>query len=525
MLIGAYRDNEVDPAHPLMRKLQTIRSAGAIVRDIVLSPLARADLAQLIADSIHCELEHSAPLARLVHEKTSGNPFFAIQFVSTLAEEELLTFDRREARWGWDLDRIRARGYTDNVVDLLVAKLHRVPLETQTALQQLACIGNSAEFTLLENLYEGSTEDMRRDLWEAVRSGLVFRSDRAYAFLHDRVQEAAYSLIPAHSRAAAHLRIGRLLAAHTLPEKRDEAIFEIVNQLNRGGALITLKDERKQLAEFNLIAGKRAKASTAYASALSYFASGAAMLAEDSWAASPELTFALELNRAECEFQTGALTEAEQRLAALSGRATTTVDRASVTCLRADLYTALDQGSRAASVSLDYLRQLGGNWSLHPTDEEVSAEYQRIWSALGDRPIEALVDHPLMTDPASLGTLDVLTKLSAPAWYMDANLASLIICRVVNLSLEGGNCDGSCYAYVVLGLIAGARFGDYQAGFRFGRLGCDLVEQRGLKRFQARTYLIFGSVMSGRAVKRSASRLRRRIRAVTSLLRATAATT
>jgi PAS domain S-box-containing protein len=495
MLIGAYRDNEVNSTHPLMRKLQAIRKAGAVVHDIVLTPLAREDLGRLIADSIRCEFEDAAPLAQLVHEKTTGNPFFAIQFISTLTEEGLLTFDHGDARRCWDLDRIKAKGYTDNVVDLMVERLHRLPLNTQIALQQLACIGNEADIALLQMFYQGSTEEMQGDLWEAFRAGLVFRSEGAYRFLHDRVQEAAYSLIPEDSRASVHLRIGRVFAAQTPPERRETAIFEIVNQLNRGAELVTEEVEREQLAKLNLIAGKRAKASAAYASALAYLVAGAALLAEDSWDRSRELTFALELHRAECEFQTGALMEAEQRLTELLAHTVTTVERASVTCLRADLYTTLEQGSRAIAVSLDYLRYLGDEWSPHPTAEEVQLEYQRIWSTLADRSIEGLIDLPLMSDPASLGTLDVLTKLAAPAWYTDANLASLVICRVVNLSLEGGNCDGSCYAYVVLGLIAGERFGDYQAGFRFGRLGYDLVEQRGLKRFQARTYMIFGSVV------------------------------
>src|SRR5947207_1759436 len=259
----------------------------------------------------------------------------------------------------------------------MVGKLSRLPVETQKALQQLACMGDSAEFALLAMVHEHSQEEMHGDLWEAVRTGLVFRSEGAYRFLHDRVQEAAYSLIAADLRAAAHLRIGRLLAAHTPPEKREEAIFEIVNQLNRGAALITARDEREQLAELNLIAGKRAKASTAYASALTYLVAGAALLAEDSWERRHEFTFALELNRAECEFLTGALAEAEQRLTALSARAATTVERASVTCLRADLYTTLDQGSRAIAVGLDYLRHLGIDWSPHPTEEEARRESER----------------------------------------------------------------------------------------------------------------------------------------------------
>ena len=494
MLIGAYRDNEVSFAHPLMRKLEAIRKAGAIVHEIILAPLAREDLGRLIADSVRCEPERATPLAQLVHEKTAGNPFFAIQFLSALAEEGLLTFDHGDARWSWDLNRIHAKGYTDNVVDLMVGKLTRLPVETQRALQQLACMGSSAEFVLLTMVYEDSNGDMHGHLWEAVRTGLVFRSDGAYRFLHDRVQEAAYSLIPADLRAAAHLRIGRLLVAQTPPEKREEAIFEIVNQLNRGAALITARHEREQLAELNLIAGKRAKASTAYASALTYLVAGAALPAEDS-ERQHELTFALELNRAECEFLTGELMAAEQRLAALSARAKDAIEQATVACLRMDLYVTLDQSGRAVAVGLEYLWHLGIEWSPHPTAEEAPREYQQIWSTLGDRSVEALVELPLMSDPTSLATLDVLTKLAVPAWNTDANLLSLLTCRAVNLSLEGGNCDGSCFAYVVLGLLAGPHFGDYQAGFRFGRLGYDLVEQRGLKRFQARTYMNFGNVV------------------------------
>jgi predicted ATPase len=495
MVIGAYRDHEVDSAHPLVRKLDAIRQAGAIVQEIILAPLACEDLGRLLADALHCDAERVAPLAQLVHEKTAGNPFFAIQFLSALVEEAFLTFDHAAARWSWDLKRIHAKGYTDNVVDLMVGKLNRLPVETQKALQQLACMGNSAEFALLAMIHEDSRGDMHGDLWEAVRTGLVFRSEGAYRFLHDRVQEAAYALIPADLRVAAHLRIGRLLAAHTPSEKREEAIFEIVNQLNRGAALITSRDEREQLAELNLIAGKRAKASTAYASALTYLTAGAALLAEDCWDRRYELAFALELNRAECEFLTGALAEAEQRLTALSARAATTVERASVTCRRADLYTTLDQGSRAIAVGLEYLRHVGVDWSPHPTEDEARREYERIWSQLGSRTIEDLIELPLMSDPVSLATLDVLSKMATPALYTDANLYLLVICRQVNLSLEHGNCDASCFAYEWLAMVTGARFGDYRAAYSFGRLGYELVEQRGMKRFQARTYMIFGNLI------------------------------
>ena len=495
LLVGAYRDNEISPFHPLLRTLDAIRKAGAFVEEINLAPLAREDLGRLIADTLSCEPGRAAPLARLVHEKTGGNPFFAIQFISALAEEGLLRFDHDAARWRWELDRLHAKGYTDNVVDLMVRKLTRLPVETQAALQQFACLGNVAEITMLSIVLGKSNEDVRSDLWDAVRLELVEHLEGSYKFIHDRVQEAAYSLIPERLRAEAHLRIGRLLAAHTPAEKREEAIFEIVNQLNRGAALITSRDEREQLAELNLIAGRRAKATTAYASALTYLTAGAALLPEDSWERRHELIFALELHRAECEFLTGELAAAEGRLTMLSSRAAKTVDQSTVACLRVDLYTTLDQSDGAVAVCLAYLRHLGVEWSPHPTDEEVRREYERIWSQLGTRAIEELIDLPLMSDPASLATLDLLTRVVPPALFTDANFLSLVICRMVNLSLERGNSDGSCFAYVWLGVIAGPHFGNYKAGFRFGRLGYELIEKRGLKRFQARTCMVFGNLV------------------------------
>jgi PAS domain S-box-containing protein len=493
MLIGAYRDNEVSSAHPLVRKLEVIRQAGAKVPEIILAPLTCQDLGRLVADSLHCEPERATPLARLVHDKTAGNPFFAVQFISALAEEALLTFDHGSERWSWDLSRIQAKGYTDNVVDLMIGKLNRLPVETQKALEEFACLGNSAEITTLSFVHGSSAEDVHADLWAAVRLEFIVRLDGSYKFVHDRVQEAAYSLIPEPLRAEAHLRIGRLLMARTPLAQREDAIFEIVNQLNRGAALITSQEEREQLAELNLIAGNRAKASTAYVSALAYLNAGAALLGEDCWNRRRELSFALELNRSECEFLTGQLSVADERLGALSKRAATAVDQALVACLHIDVCTTLYESDRAVGVCLDYLKQIGISWSHHPQGEEVRREYEAIWSMLSGRTIEDLIDLPLMSASASLATLDVLTKVAPAAWFTDTNFFSLATCRAVNLSVEHGNSDGSSLHYENLGLIAGVIFDNYRAGFRFGQLGYELVEKRGLKRFRARTYTSFGS--------------------------------
>ncbi|MBV8453583.1 MAG: AAA family ATPase, partial [Deltaproteobacteria bacterium] len=496
MLIGAYRNNEVTADHPLMRKLGVIKTAGGRVTEIALRPLAQEHLGQLIADALHCDLAPVLPLAQLVSEKTGGNPFFAIQFLSSLAEEGMLTFDHAAGRWSWDLDRIHAKGYTDNVVDLLVGKLNRLPIETKKALQELACLGNSAEIATLSIVYGTSQEEVHSDLSEAVCLGLVVRSERSYKFVHDRVQEAAYSLIPVPSRAATHLQMGRLLCAHIAPEKREEVVFEIVNQLNRGAALITSRDEREHLADLNLVAARRAKISTAYASALGYSVAGRALLAEDSWEQRYPLTFALELQRAECEFLTADFATAEERLSVLSGRVRDLVDRAAVTRLRVELYIALDRTDRAVEVGLEYLRHVGLEWSPHPTKDDVEREYTKIWQRLGARAIEQLVDLPLMADPDCRATLEVLSVCAWPAWHADENLHDLVGAHMANLSLEHGNSDGSCHAYALLARILGPNLGQYRAGFRFGKLAVDLIEKRGLRRFKASVYNAFGHHIS-----------------------------
>jgi PAS domain S-box-containing protein len=494
LLIGAYRDNEVEVTHPLIRKLQEISEAGALLHGIVLAPLTRENLKQLIADSLSCEPESAAPLADLVHDRTSGNPFFVIQFLSALFEEGLLIFDHRERRWSWDVNRIHAKGYTDNVVDLMIRKLKRLVPETRNALQQLACLGNKAEFTTLGVVYQDSIEQTHAQLAEAVGAGFLLSSKDSYEFLHDRVQEAAYSLIPQELRDETHLRIGTLMASHIPSDKLEEAIFEIVNQLNRGRHLITSTADRERTAELNLIAGRRAKFSAAYASALKYLRAAREFLTEETWKTNYDLVFSIECLLAECELLTVEMAGAETRLSMLAELARNPHDIALVTRLRLTLYTALDRSDRAVEVFLEFWRGRGADWSPDPTEEDVLQEYQQILSLLGNRQIEELIDLPLMTNPDMLDVLDVFTEIVTPALFVDANFLAMVICRMVSLSLEHGNSDASCFAYACFSLVAGTRFGSYEAGFRFGRLGYDLAAQRELHRYQARTYKCFGGL-------------------------------
>ncbi len=516
LLVGAYRDNEVGASHPFMKTLEGIRAAEARVNKIVLAPLGLDDVGRLLADTLHCERERAQPLAQLVHEKTGGNPFFAIQFITALSDEGLIAFDPGAVAWRWDLVRIRAKGYTDNVVDLMIGKLNRMPTATQETLKHLASLGNSGATKTLSIIHGASEEQIHTALWDAVRVGLVFRLNGAYTFLHDRVQEAAYALIAEGERAAVHLRIGRLLAAETSTEKIEETVFEIVNHLNRGSMLITSREEREQLAELNLIAGMRAKAATAYASALNYLKIAGDLLAENHWESRYLLAFAIELNRAESEFLTGEHAAAEERLALLSVCAANISDRAAVTCLRVEVFTTISRPDIAVEIGIEYLKNLGIAWQPHPTNEEVGHEFERMWKKIGSRPIETLIDLPLMTEPDWRATMDVLAGFISPALFTDGNLFALTLAGMVNLSLKHGNCDASCLAYTQLIMVLGPHFGDYLNGFRFGQLGFDLVEQRGLARYKARVYLVFGHhvIPWARHLKTGQALLRRAFEAV-----------
>jgi len=493
LVIGAYRDNEVAPDHPLMRKMQAIRNAGAAVHEIALAPLAREDVAQLVADALHSGLERIATLAQLVCNKTAGNPFFARQFLTALANEGLLSVDHAHARWSWDLDAIRGKHYTDNVADLMFERLARLPPQTRRALQLLACLGDKAEVATLALVLGTSVDELHVELWDAVRAELVERLGGSYKFLHDRVRESAYALMPESERSREHLRLGRLILAHTPPDRREEAIFEIVNQLNRGAELMTSPDEREQLSQLNLIAGKRAKASAAYAPALSYFVSGAALLPDNAWERCPELAFALEFNHGECEFVLGDLASAEERLSRVSAHATDLIDEASVAWVRLALHTVLRRRDRAVEIGLSYLAKVGIAWSAHPTVEEVREEHEQLWRQLGNRPIESLFDLPPMSDPAIRATMEVLSELQGPASWTDQTLMHLLLLRMANLSIRHGNADASAVAYAYLNAVLGPRFGEYASGYRFGMVGLDLADKKGLDRAKPRVYRNVGA--------------------------------
>jgi PAS domain S-box-containing protein len=495
-LIGAYRNNEVSPTHPLMHLLDEIRESGFSPQELVLGSLLSRDLTQLVADTLRQPLEAVTPLAGLIHDKTAGNPFFAIQFLTMLYQEGLLAYDKHDAKWQWDLPAIQQQDFTDNVVELMLRKLLRFSTATRQALMLAACIGNTAKIHTLELLSNHPEERLHATLQEAIDEGLLWPLNGSFKFLHDRVQEAAYALLPEDERPAQHLQIGRLLLSHTLEERLAENIFEIVGHLNRGATLITESSERSRLAELNLAAARHAMQSTAYASALAYLTAADAMLGDKRWQRQYPLCFELELKRAQCEYILSDLAAAERRLAMLADRAADLSDLAAITCLRAPLYTTLSQVDQAVAVCLEYLRRAGIDWPAHPEEALVGREIENFHRLLGARRIGELIHLPPMSDPGALAVLDVLSALITPAFFSDLNLLALVGVRISSFSIEHGNGDASCYGYVVCGEIFGSGMGKYPEGYQFGKLACELVDKMDVQTFRAMVYIAFGGQVS-----------------------------
>jgi PAS domain S-box-containing protein len=494
LMVGAYRDNEVGPAHPLLRTLESIRNTDARVHGIVLAPLGLDDVGRVVADALHCEPERARPLARLVQEKTGGNPFFAIEFFTELAEEGLLTFDPAARAWQWNMDRIRAKNYTDNVVELISGKLKRFSATTQEALKQLACLGNVVEIATLTLIPRETEEPIDVALAEAVHAGVVSQHENAYKFLHDRIQQAAYSLIPEERRAEIHLRIGRALLASMKPDQLAEHLFDVANQLNRGSGRLIERDEKAQVATIDLHAGRKAKASAAYASARAYFVAGMALLDESDWGTHHELTFSLWLERTECEILSGNLEKADQLIVELLQRAASNVEFAHASCLKVDLHAVKGEYPQAVDSALICLRLFGIDLPAHPTPEQLQAEYETVWRILDGRPIESLIDLPPMRDPELLAVMQVLSFLVAPAYFTDRNLWCLQTCRMVSVSMQHGTSGASAYAYGLFGMILGRTFHRYREGYVLGRLACDLVEKYGFISSKAKVYSSMGLV-------------------------------
>ena len=514
LLIAAYRDNEVSAAHPLMTTLEAICNHGAVVTEIWLTPLSVKDLNQLVADTLHAPLSSCVPLTSLVFGRTEGNPFFFTQFLDALYKEDVLRHSSKERGWRWDLAQIRSRNFADNVADLMAGKLRRLPEATQEVLQLAACLGNKFDLHHLALVSGLSEEETGQRLSAAMHEDLILRSGSHAKFLHDRIQQAAYALIPEACHAEVHLRIGRTLMGCLAADEIEAHLFDVANQFNRGVALLTDPNEKARVAGIDLRTGRKAKASAAYASACVYLGAGMELFGDTDWGDRYELLYPLWLERAECECLSGHFDIAERLIAMLLQNAVSKVDQAAVYRLKISLHILKAENVQAIESGLACLRRFGIDLPMHPTPEQVQAEYDQLWQALGERRIEDIIDLPVIDDPEILAAMDVLMAINTATFLTDVRLYFLRTYRWVNLSLRHGAASASSYAYVCFGTMLCQTFHRYDEGYRFGKLGCDLVEKHGFVAYKAQTYNAMGmNVLWTQPIATAIEFLRRAIRA------------
>jgi predicted ATPase/serine phosphatase RsbU (regulator of sigma subunit)/tRNA A-37 threonylcarbamoyl transferase component Bud32 len=502
LIIGAFRDNEVDNTHSLMLMVDELIEAQVMVNTISVPNMAFQYINQLISDTLGCGTVQVQPLTQLVYDKTQGNAFFTTEFLKSLYQEELLTFDTKERQWQWEVDKIAALSITDNVVELMAGKIGLLPSGTIEVLKLAACIGNHFDLDMLAIIAQHALSDTLASLWKTVEEGLVLPLDDHYKqldklqtgelqshfkFQHDRVQQAAYSLIEATDKQTIHLQIGRLLLNSTPKAELEEHLFDIVNQLNAGRELINDALEKQKLTQLNLLAGQKAKTSAAHQTAFDYLQIGINLLETDSWGTQYDLTLALYEEAVEAAYICTQFEETERLAEIVLQQAKTILDKIKVYEVQIQACIAQNQLLKGKETLLAVLKLLGIQFPEQPNDSDIQRRVEETLFLLGEKTIEDLIELPEMTDHNKLAAMRILSGTGYAIGYTSLKLLPLIFLEQVNLSIKHGNGPGSAYAYVGAGYIFCA-MGEIETGFKFGQLALDVLERFHAIEFKAKVF-------------------------------------
>ncbi|MDZ7970005.1 MAG: AAA family ATPase [Nostoc sp. DedSLP03] len=503
-LIGAYRDNQVTPTHPLVLTLEKLRKQGAVFQEITLAPLTLEPLIQLIAETLHRNIDTVRSLAQLVLRKTEGNPFYVNEFLRVLYSENLLTFDTKQLSWQWDIAQIEAQDIADNVVELLLLKLKKLPEEIRQILTLAACVGSEFNLETLAIACEKSPKEISLDLLAAIQAGFIQPISELdqnllvqdYKFLHDRVQQAAYALIDESHKQVVHLQIGRNLLEKTSPEQLTNRLFEIVDHLNYGVEFVANEAKRTEIARLNLMAGKKAKASAAYEPALNYLEIGMGLLESSSWQTQYQLTLAIYETAAETAYLLGNFEQMERLVQIVLERSKTILDRVKITEVKIVALLAQTKLKQALEIGMPMLRQLKLKLPEQPTIFHVLMGLLKIKLVLVGKQISDLASLPQMTQPDKIATLSILESIGTSAYYTDPQLFSLITFEQVILSVKYGNSPVSISAYAGYGIILCGVFGDIESGYELGQLALQLLEQLSAKEFTTKILFTVNALIS-----------------------------
>ncbi len=553
--IGAYRDNEVNEVHPLSLVLEEIRRSGGIIRELQLLPLKLGDVYRLttetlgIAPAAPDEIElwtaeytrvanqqkeikkagrnpnsfappppteeagllpEGAELSEQIFKKTDGNPFFVNEFLKNLYQEGLVNFDGKAGRWVWDLNQIKAAGITADVLELMVANLGKLQAESREILMQAACMGNQFDLGMLALIRDEEPTETAGALDESLRAGIILPRDDGYKyiaaggengkrpsvmykFLHDRVHQAAYSLLEDDDRAALHLEIGRLYLKRMSEVERDERLMDIVNHLNRGRDFILEREERIRLARFNLSAGRKAKDSSAYEGALRLFGIAMDLLPPGAADQYYELYMAVHMELGETYYMNSNPGVAEKHFRVILDTARTGLEMLKVYEIKIAVSTGHGQLQEAVEIGREALAALGVKLPAKPRRAAILSELLRTKKNMRKRKPADLADLPVMEDANFRAQMRLLMHIAMPAFLLSSRLFPLVAARMVNLSLKHGNSEPSSYGYAAYGRLLAGELGDYGLADEFGRLALDLVEKMRARELKCRVYYLYAA--------------------------------
>ena len=485
-LIGAYRDNEVTATHPLAIALEKISEKNTRIETITLGALAVKDIAKLIADTLQVDMANVKSLAEVIVKKTRGNPFFVNEFLKTLHAENLLNFDTIRRQWEWNLEEIQETKITNNVVDLMINKLNKLPESTREVLRFAACIGADFDLNTLAKLREKSPREVFEELEVAIQKGLIITTSELneellisnYKFGHDRIQQAAHSLIDEEEKKAINLKIGRWLLESIDLENSSEKLFETVDRLNAAIDLITDREELNRIVKLNLSAGKKAKAAAAYEAAVEYLRTGLNLLPADSWETDYDLTFNLYLEAIKAKYLDGQIDRARHRSELGLEAVTNLLDRVKLYELQIQFYFAENQLTKAVNLGLSVLEML---------DISLSE------SLPNNLDIQQLENLPEMTEEVPKAALGILMRIFGPTYIANPPLLPKVIITMVDLCINYGNSSLAAYAYAVCGLLLCAGGQDIELGYQFGQLALKMLDKFNAVEIQCKVYNQFNT--------------------------------
>lgn len=495
LIVGAYRDNEVNSAHPLLITLDEIKNLHPTVNEITLHPLDKINVKQLIVDTLNCDLNSVVPLANLVYKKTGGNPFFIIQFLTTLSREKLLHFNEDKFQWEWDVKDIESKSYTDNVVDLMTEKIKQLDIQTQDTIKLASCMGSKFNKNILALVSAKTENEISNILKPAIEDGFLLSFDGHYEFLHDRIQQAAYSLLSNSEKNKAHCKIGNLLLKQTTDKDLDENIFVIVNHFSHTSDCLSDLNSKLNIARLNLRAGEKARASSAYQSAKNYFTTGISLLPDNSWETEHKLTFRLYLELSTCEYLLGNFDDAEKLFDNILVKLDSPIEKASVYNVRLELYQILGKFEEASVLGLNALTMLELPFPETDTDQAGYGELLQVQEQLKGVQIEDLLNKPSMTDPTHKAAMEILMNLFAPFYNARPQLLGLLTFRMTNYSLKFGNTASSPYAYLYYGILLGTGMGDYKQGQQFGEMALALNDKQEHQELSCKVLQTYGGLV------------------------------